>query len=151
MPAPTIAQLRQLIVDRLAPLGNVLHVEKYWPDRALRVPALVIGVPAIAYREALDGFYHTATFPLYLLVATGARGTTRAQAQLDGFLDEAGATSIRALLSDPPRAHLAGSEVSIGLTGWANADEHGVVGIDYLGAVGTLVVEFGPDTLDVGL
>jgi len=89
-----------------------LHVDWLWPDTIL--PPHVVITPGSRARETFDS-QGVRTFTIYLLGAAAQDGTYRGQANCLPYMEESGASSIRAALE-------ATASYSVATSEWHNFD-----------------------------
>jgi hypothetical protein len=125
----SVSAIRDGLRTRLATITG-LRAYDVWPDQ-VHAPAAMVQPVRGRYKEALGGVPRL-TFRVVLAAAPVQRGLARGEDVLDPYLDDTGATSIKAALEGDKT--LGGIVASLHAVEW---DDYGLVaigGVDYVGA-----------------
>ncbi len=110
-----VSAIRTAIKTRLTNAAiSGLRVYPRWPD-SVNLPCVIVHVPSWSYRQAM-GNVNAATVELIVIVAEWGQGMDRAQDALDTYLDDAGASSLKAALEADKT--LGGSVSTLHVPGW---------------------------------
>lgn len=128
----SVANIRTQVAVRLATLtaATGLHPHAVWPDQ-INCPAAIVRVPAMAYHQTM-GSDNRVTAEVLILAAPIGPGLARAEAKLDAYLDDTGASSIKAAIEGDKT--LAGTADTVYVHGWRGRGSLEVNGVQYLGA-----------------
>ena len=125
------AAIREGLKARLATIAG-LRAYAAWPDTVV-APAALVKPARWTYHEAMGNGQHVARYEVLLLGAALQQGLAKAQDVTDAYLDDAGATSIKAAIEADQT--LGGAATTLVVLGWRDYDSVVLNSAEYLGVI----------------